>query len=133
MIYFQLQAGSVNSLTNGEAQSLKVREHATQHPLAEIASFTSQLKVLSAPRRHLSCRLWEDGHSKLEATDSVVRRDSLGPEPSAVPLVGGGTYNRYQGKGLEPRSLDQQYSDSIQKRVVMGWWWWAWRWQKWWW
>lgn len=42
MIYFQLQAGSVNSLTNGEAQSLKAREHATQRPLAEIASFTSR-------------------------------------------------------------------------------------------
>lgn len=76
MIYFQLQAGSVNSLTNGEAQSLKVREHTTQHPLAEIARFTSQLKGLSAPHRHLSCWLWEDDHSKLEATDSAVRLDS---------------------------------------------------------
>lgn len=97
MIYFQLQAGSVNSLTNGEAQSLKVREHTTPHLLAEIARFTSQLKGLSAPHRHLSCWLWEDDHSKLEATDSAVRLDSRGPEPSAVPLVGGGTYNRYQG------------------------------------
>lgn len=63
----------------------------------------SELKIPGASVSHLSVDCGRTGQSKSKVT-SMVRLDSEGPKPSTGPLVGGGTDNRFQVKGLEPRS-----------------------------